>query len=214
MTDVEFEKIALAIKAAYPRSNVMPDKYALKVWYRALEDLNYAVAENAVWEHIGTSDFPPSIAEIRQKCAERITPMITDWGEAWEEVQTAIRRYGSYREIDAVASMSKLTAVAVHRMGFQNLCKSENTVADRAHFQRIYEGMVKEERRQTQLPDFVRASKEQLIEQNSSKVQVITDAEEKTVVDNLRAASDPERVSKLLDGFRKSMIGNFDKKKS
>ena len=41
MTDQEFEMVALAIKAAYPNSNVLPDKYAMKVWYRALGDLYF-----------------------------------------------------------------------------------------------------------------------------------------------------------------------------
>ncbi len=76
MTDQEFETVALAIKAAYPNSNVLPDKYAMKVWYRMLGDLESAVVENAVWEHIGTSPFPPSIAEIREKCTARLSPMV------------------------------------------------------------------------------------------------------------------------------------------
>lgn len=80
MTDQEFETVALALKAAYPNSNVLPDKYAMKVWYRMLGDLESAVVENAVWEHIGTSPFPPSIAEIREKCTARLSPMVTDWG--------------------------------------------------------------------------------------------------------------------------------------
>ena len=143
MTDQEFETVALAIKAAYPNSNILPDKYAMKVWYRMLGDLESDVVENAVCEHIGTSPFPPSIAEIREKCTARLSPMVTDWGEAWEEVQRAIRKYGRYREEEALASMTRMTEVAVRRMGFQNLCSSDNPVADRAHFQRMYEGMLK-----------------------------------------------------------------------
>lgn len=213
MTDLEFETIALAIKAAYPNSNVLPDKYAMKTWYRALEDLDYQVAENAVWEHIGTSVFPPSIAEIRGKCAERMHPMITDWGEAWEEVQKAIRKYGSYREMDAIESLSKLTAVAVRRMGFQNLCKSENPVADRAHFQRIYEGMMKEEKVRTQLPEFVSRTKEKMIECNTQPAPQI---EQKSVVTEglTEKTSNPERVEELLNTLRKSMFGGVPEKGS
>lgn len=202
MTDQEFEKIALAIKAAYPNANVLPDKYAMKTWYRTLSDLDYKVAENAVLEHISTCVFPPSIAEIREKCAARLTPMVTDWGEAWEEVQIAIRKYGSYREEEAVASLSHLTAVAVRRMGFQNLCKSENTIADRAHFQRMYEGMLKEEKRQTQLPEFVRAERSWMIESNTLPVLEAEHSSRDTLED---AEASPEYVDSLVNDLRKRL---------
>jgi len=203
MTDQEFETVALALKAAYPNSNVLPDKYAMKTWYRALVDLDYCVVENAVWEHISTCPFPPSIAEIREKCTARLSPMMTDWGEAWEEVQSAIRKYGSYREEDALASMTRMTAIAVRRMGFQNLCRSENPVTDRAHFQRMYEGMVKEEKRQTQLPEFVRSERTRMIENHTPPVRQIESKEEQIPESVVRAA--PEHINQLLEGLYQSM---------
>lgn len=204
MTDREFETIALALKASYPNSNVLPDKYAMRTWFEALADLDARVASNAVWEHISTSVFPPSIAEIRQKCSERLSPMITDWGEAWEEVLMAIRKYGSYREDEAVNSLSKLTAIAVRRMGFRNLCMSENTVADRAHFQRIYEGMVKEEKRQVQLPNFVREKKDEMIKGNTPRH--IECAEKKTIEEKKERAA-PEYIDGLIKKFKGSIQG-------
>lgn len=205
MTEKEFETIALAVKAAYPNANVLPDRYAMKTWYRALEDLDYKVAENAVWEHISTSVFPPSIAEIRGKCAARTAPIIEDWGQAWEEVQQAIRKYGSYREEEAVASLSSMTAIAMRRMGFLNLCRSENTVADRAHFQRMYEGMVKEEKRQTQLPEFVKTEKLHMIEQNTSPVLQI--AVEEVSPEPEKTIASREYVESLMEDLRKRMCG-------
>ena len=163
MTDKEFETIALAIKAAYPSASILPDKYAMKTWFELLQDLEYCVVQNAVMEHISTSVFPPSIAEIREKCSERLTPMITDWGDAWDEVQRAIRYFGSYREPEAMESLSNLTAAAVKRMGFRNLCVSDNQMADRAHFQRIYESLVKREKSKQQLPQIIRKNKEKMI---------------------------------------------------
>ena len=203
MNTQEFETVALAIKAAYPSSNVLPDKYAMKVWYRALMDIDFFVVENAVWEHISTSIFPPSIAEIREKCAARLSPMVTDWGEAWEEVQRAIRKYGRYREEEALASMTRMTEVAVRRMGFQNLCSSENLVADRAHFQRMYEGMVKEEKRQIQLPEFVQNERTQMIESHTPPVRQIESKESHVPESATRAT--PEHISKLLEELYQSM---------
>lgn len=208
MTHSEFETIALAIKAAYPNSNVLPDKYAMKTWYRALADLDYQVVENAVWEHISTSVFPPSIAEIRGKCADRLIPIIDDWGEAWEEVLKAIRRFGSYREDEAVASMSKLTATAVRRLGFLNLCQSDNPVADRANFRMIYEGMAKAEKQLTQLPDFVRDTRKLMIERNTPSPPQIASVDIKCLENQETARAAPEKVDELLKGLRRSMIGN------
>lgn len=209
MTEQEFEKIALALKAAYPNSNVLPDKYAMKIWYKALADLDYQVVENAVWEHINTAVWPPKIAEIREKCADRLCPMLTDWGEAWEEVQQAIRRYGSYREEEAAASLSRLTAVTVRRMGFRNLCQSENPVADRAHFQRIYENLILRERHQAQLPEFVREERERLIESNTPPVLQIENKQDKPQSDSERASS--EYVENLMKELRRSMIPRYGK---
>lgn len=209
MNESEFELVAAAIKASYPNSKVLPDKYAMRTWYRALMDLDFHVVENAVWEHISTSVFPPSIAEIREKCTARLSPMVTDWGEAWEEVLQAIRKYGSYREEEAVASLSRLAAVAVRRMGFKNLCQSENPVADRAHFQRIYEGMVKEEKRQTQLPEFVRTERSRMIESNTPPALQIESAVDDSRPDGEIAS--PEHVEKLMKELKISMYRGAQK---
>lgn len=203
MTSQEFETVAVAIKAAYPNSNVLPDKYAMKTWYRALMDLDSCVVENAVWEHISTSPFPPSIAEIREKCAARLSPMVAGWGEAWEETQRAIRKYGRYQEEEALASMTRMTKMAVRRMGFQNLCNSDNPVADRAHFQRMYEGMVKEEKRQAQIPAFVRNERARMIESHTPSASLIESKGDQ--MPEIAERASPEHISKLLDGFYQSM---------
>jgi len=205
LTDIEFEQLALAVKAAYPNSNVLPDKYSMKVWYRALADLDFRVAENAVWEHISTSVFPPSIAEIREKCTARLCPVETDWGSAWEEVQRAIRHYGFYREEEATASLSRLTAAAVRRMGFRNLCLSENQTADRAHFQRIYESLVKREIMQSQLPEFVGEERERLVEANTPSVPQIEARADGSAQDGERSGR--EYVERLMEAWRVSMAG-------
>lgn len=204
MTEVEFQKIILAIRTAYPTSGFHLDKHGLDTWRAALTDLDYRVAENALWEHIHTSAWPPKIAEIREKCANRMHPMLTDWGEAWEEVQQAIRKYGSYREEEAVKSLSQMTAAAVRRMGFRNLCMSENQVADRAHFQRIYENLVQQEKRQAQLPESVKEKRNRLIEAYAQPVQQIESTTEALPLSPEERAS-PEHVNAIMAKLRKSM---------
>lgn len=205
MTERDFDKIRAALKSAYPNANIMPDNYTIRLWFRMLEDLDYEVVENAVLDHISTCVFPPAIAEIRQKCTQRLNPIISDWGAAWEEVQNAMRRYGYYREEEAMASLSSLTAVAVRRMGFRNLCMSENPVADRAHFQRMYEGMVKEEQNRIQLPRFVGEQKQRMIESNLPKVEAIEQKEVDRSQEETESNGMSEHVSELIKGFKRRM---------
>ena len=134
MTAQEFTTIAMAIKAAYPSANVMPDDSSKSVWYTMLSDLDYRVCLNAVKEHISTNRFAPTIAELREKCTARMTEPIPDAEEAWGLVMRAVRRFGYLQETEAMESLDPLTRGIVKRFGFGQLCRSENIVADRAHF--------------------------------------------------------------------------------
>lgn len=205
MTKQEFAQIQMGICVAYPKAKILETDQAMDFWYEMIGDLDYQVVNNAVLEHISTSVFPPSIAEIRQKCTQRLNPIITDWGAAWEEVQNAMRRYGYYREEEAMASLSRLTAVAVRRMGFRNLCMSENPVADRAHFQRMYEGMVKEEQNRVQLPWSVREQKQRMIESNLPPVEAIEQKEADRIPEGTESNGMSEHVSELIKGFKRRM---------
>ena len=49
-------------------------------------------------------------------------------------------------------SLDKTTKAAVKAMGFKTLCMSQNVMADRAHFQKIYERLEKEEKETRALP--------------------------------------------------------------
>lgn len=204
MNKQEFANIAVAIKAAYPNSNAIPDSAAMNLWYRMLQDLDYKLVENAVLEHISTNKFPPSIADIREKSSERLSPDVSDWGTAWGQVMTAIRKYGYYQETEALASMDELTRKVVQRFGYQNLCMSDNIVADRAHFSKVYEGMLKEYKNSKQLPSFVLTDKQRLIEGIVHvTAAALTDKEDKREIHKPNLAS-TEEIDRLLQDFRKN----------
>ena len=76
---------------------------------------------------------------------------IPDWGEGWEEVQRAIRKYGMYNVKDAMDSFTPLTRKTVERLGFKNICVSENPAAERANFRQCYEILAKREQTRQQL---------------------------------------------------------------
>ena len=162
MNAQEFATIASAIKAAYPNASIMPDKQSKDVWYTMIMDLDYKVCLAAIKEHISTCKFAPTISEIREKCAAIVNPQIYDWGDGWEQVKMAIRRYGMYQEDKAVGSLDDITRRCVKRLGFKELCTSENVVADRANFRMIYEQLEKQEREESVLSIDLKQNKQQI----------------------------------------------------
>ncbi len=164
MTKEEFKKVALAIKTTYPSSKILETQEAMDIWYMMLKDLDYRVCQTAVLELISTSKFPPTIAEIREKCSHLTSPGIKDWGEAWEDVQRSIGKYGMYQTQEALESFDELTRKCVTRLGYRNLCVSENESADRANFRMIYETEANRKRTDNQLPLALRNEKQKLID--------------------------------------------------
>lgn len=165
VTAPEFATISMAIKAAYPNANLMPDKQSKEVWYTMLSDMDYTVCMAAIKEIISNNKFAPSIAEIRAKYTSLISKPILDYGEAWETVLMAIRRFGYMEEMSALDSLDDITRKCVKRLGFQNICASENIVADRANFRDIYNQEAQRVRENSQLPPMLRDQKQQLIGQ-------------------------------------------------
>lgn len=162
MSPQEFGTIAAAIKAAWPSANVMPDKQSKDVWYTMICDLEYQVCLTALKEHMSTCKFPPTISELRERCSSIISEQIPDWGEAWKSVLTAIRHFGMYREEEALESLDDITRKCVERLGFYNICISENVTADRANFRMIYEQEAKNKKEYLQLQPELRENKQKL----------------------------------------------------
>ncbi len=157
MTTKEFKLLISILKAAYTSPNFLPDEYTIKVYYIALKDLPYETLNYAIQYHIATNKFPPTIAELRELCS----PRIPDWSEAWHEVKRAIAKYGANREKEALESMSPMTKTIVQRLGFREICLSENTIADRANFRIVYEHESENTKKEVMLPN---AIKERLCE--------------------------------------------------
>ena len=150
----EFAILADAIRTYYPKENILPNRESMALWYRELQDIPFPVAETALRKWVSTNKWSPSIAEMRETAANVQNGDIPDWGEGWEQVCRAIRKYGSYEPRKARESLDPLTRKCVERLGFYNLCMSENPMADRANFRQCYEILAKREqvRQQMALP--------------------------------------------------------------
>lgn len=152
MTKSEFATFAMALKTYYPRENLLPNDQSMTLWFKQLEDIPYQVAEAGLQKWVSLNKWSPSIADIREMATSVSNGEMPDWGDAWEQVCKAIRKFGSYNVEDALNSLSPLARTVTERIGFRNLCMSENPQADRANFRMIYEQLAERKKKDAQLP--------------------------------------------------------------
>lgn len=152
MDKKEFALFASALRTYFPKENILPNPQAMELWFRELADIPFPVAEAVLRKWVATNKWSPSIAEIREMTASMVYGEQMTWGEAWEKALDAVRRYGSYNKEKALDSLDPLTRKCVENIGFLELCRSENIMVERAHFQRIYEVYAKRELTEQRLP--------------------------------------------------------------
>lgn len=152
MNEKEFATFAMALRSYYPREKILPSDEAMDLWFMELKDIPFNIAQAGLRKWVSSNKWSPSIAEIREMATSITLGEIPDWGEAWKEVQLAIRRYGRYEAKKGIESLSPLTKQAVERIGFNNLCISENESADRANFRMIYEQLAERKKKDAQMP--------------------------------------------------------------
>ena len=143
----EFSIWAAALRTYFPRYNMLPNAEAMDLWYQELKDLPYDVAASALRKWTNQEKWPPSIAEVRAYAGELVNGPAPDWGEGWQEVQRAIRRYGWSREKEAMESLSPSARTAAQRIGWMDICCSENIETLRAQFRQVYQVIVEREHR-------------------------------------------------------------------
>jgi hypothetical protein len=152
MEKQEFSTFAMALRTYYPKENILPNQQAMELWYRELHDIPYKVAEAALRKWVATNKWSPSIAEIRELTADIVNGEQLTWGEAWEKTLHAVRRYGYLNQKDALDSLDPLTRRCVENIGYLDICKSENIMVERAHFQKIFEIYSKRQQTEQRLP--------------------------------------------------------------
>lgn len=166
MTIKEFEVLCKGMKAVYTSPNFLPDTDSVKIWYQLLKDITYETANAAIQRYILTNKFPPTVADIREGAASVMAGEKPLWSDGWEEVLRAIRKFGYYRETDAMESFTETTREAVKRLGFRNICMSENIMTDRANFRMIFEEIAGREQKEKQMPAKLTQVIEQIRERN------------------------------------------------
>ena len=151
MTRQEFSRIAAAINTYYPKDKPFVNEASVQLWYEEFKELTYEDTVNGLRRHVNTSKWCPTIAELKEAIVTNIAG-VKDWGEAWNECTRAISRYGQYREEEALESMSPLTRQIVKRIGYKDLCRSENQMQDRANFRMVFDQVAGNEYEKAALP--------------------------------------------------------------
>lgn len=151
MTRDEFRTFAMALKTYYPREQLLPNREAMELWYRELADIPYTVAEAALRKWVSTNKFSPTIADIREMAATVTHGEKPQWADGWNQLERAIRKYGSYNVQAAMESMDDITRETVKRLGYRNLCLSTNQMADRANFRTVFEQLVDRRQKEQQM---------------------------------------------------------------
>lgn len=175
MTFNEFKVLVKGMKAVYTSPNFLPDADSVKIWYRLLGDMSYELANIAIQRHVATNKFPPTVAEIRQAAVQTMDAP-QNWADGWEQFRRAVGKYGYYQQEAALASMDEITRKAVKRLGWKELCTSENIMQDRANFRMIYEQEMQHKKEIAVLPA---ALQKQIAELQGAAIKALGDRNEK-----------------------------------
>lgn len=138
--EIEVLKIIKIMVSAYPNTQITDA--TREVYVTMLRDLGLNVLEVAIKQAMAESEFLPTIARIREKAIALTQPEHVSSLEAWGVVKKAMEQVGFYRY---PSFDDPLIAKAVDCIGWQTLCSSENEPADRAHFSKVYESLLRRE---------------------------------------------------------------------
>ena len=190
MTKSESLKVYAVLIAAFPNANVRnetPDVYAT-----GISDLDYELANGAVRRLLLTSKFMPSIAEIREAALEAQSGQRMNGGEAWGIAKRAMRGQGACKTPGVDFTFrDPIIAQCIRALGWQELCLSENDIADRARFIELYDQLARGERKETQIAHGL------ALVPNPSTPRLAPTVEPEFV--------DPEEARRLVAGVRESL---------
>lgn len=115
-------------------------------------DIDYQVMTMALNKWVATNKWAPTIADLRESAYTITDPGIPDWDAAYEDVRKNIRKYGFYNAEAGLAELTGVTLETVKRLGYTNMCLSDNPTAIRANFRDIYNRLAERARTDARMP--------------------------------------------------------------
>lgn len=156
MTREEAIQVLTLLKAAYPRFYTgmtrADAEAAISLWASMLADMPFEVVKIAIEKYMAVGKFPPTIADIRESALN--TKELTG-DEAFGQAVEAVKRYGYYREAEALSSIHADVAKVIKNLGYKDLCMLEDgkeKMTYRAHFLRLWEDNKTATRKQAMIP--------------------------------------------------------------
>jgi hypothetical protein len=161
------------LATAYPKFKLT--QTAIRLYWHFLGDLPFDVLTAAAEQCIVTGKFFPTVAEIREQ-ALSLTPraQVQSAAEAWGEVMREIRRVG---HVGKPRFANPVTARVVAALGWFELCTSENIIADRAHFMRMYDEMAERVAQESRLTPLAKRVATRYAESLSAADQLAIEAD-------------------------------------
>lgn len=155
-------KTILATMAAVYSVNLMPQvtELTVNVWFQLMQDIEYKQASTAVALWLATQKYPPTVADIREKCisAYKLFEIPLTPEEAWGNLIKAVRKYGHTMESDAANTLDQRIWKIVERFGWDYWCQmpmdKESTYF--AQFRSAYENEDKRVAQVAQIPASIR----------------------------------------------------------
>lgn len=204
MTKEETIAILAIIKTAYPRFYSDMDetsaKATINLWASMFQEDELETVKLALYKLISTSEFPPTIAAVRGAISETINGDLPTAGSAWGEVIRGMRNFGYTGEEKALREMNPLTVKAVKCIGWNTLCLTnlENIMTDRAHFFKIYSGIVEREKEERNIPLALTNKIQEKISTNNHTPILIDRMSETPKVESKRNDDIPESIKQFF----------------
>jgi hypothetical protein len=139
-TEIEVIQLIGIYSEGYP--NYIPKPNAARIYYEMLEEIPLDACRAGIKVCVANSKgFFPDPGQWRQAALDIVQSKnnLPSGMEAWGEVVAAFENVGMYRE---PKFSHTLIDNIVRQMGWQNLCTSENAMADRARFIDAYNASV------------------------------------------------------------------------
>lgn len=141
----EVVKLIGVLTAVFP-NHLSAD--GVRTYARLLADIPLSVLTTAIEQCANDCKFFPAVSEIRDRALLICSPSRLTPSDAWGEVVAQIKVAGFYGK---PKFDDPIIERVVFAMDWQTLCSSENPVADRAHFMKMYEQTAEREKHEARL---------------------------------------------------------------
>lgn len=142
MNKEEILKLIKILKISYPSyfRELQDDEIVLmtQLWERKFKNYSLEQVSQAIDNLTSKSKYMPSISEILSEIIQMSTPQLNPYSE-WENVLKAVRKYGTYNQDKALASLDEPTSTIVRQLGWYRICTTERIEFEKNKFMEMFE---------------------------------------------------------------------------